>query len=231
MAYRVLRIRNGGVWDVVGDPRLASAIAAAIAAHLLEADPHPQYAPLASPALTGNPTTPTAGAGDADTTVANTLFVATAVAAAVPAGVVQAYGGTVAPSGWLMCDGAAVSRTTYAGLFGAVATIYGAGDGSTTFNVPDMRGRAVVGAGAGTGLTSRTLGTTFGAETHSLSAAENGPHTHDSYYASVNVQAGASPINQVVGPPTTPIATSSTGGGAAHNNVQPSLALNYIIKT
>lgn len=229
MAYRVLRIRNGGVWDVVGDPRLASAIAAAIAAHLLEADPHPQYAPLASPALTGNPTTPTAGAGDADTTVANTLFVATAVAAAVPAGVVQAYGGTLAPAGWLMCDGAAVSRTTYAGLFGAVATIYGAGDGSTTFNVPDMRGRAVVGAGAGTGLTSRTLGTTFGAETHTLSTGEMPAHSH-TVSAGTTAGAGAN-LTDSLNTGSNAYATNSQGGGAAHNNVQPSLALNYIIKT
>lgn len=229
MAYRVLRIRNGGVWDVVGDPRLASAIAAAIAAHLLEADPHPQYAPLASPALTGNPTTPTAGAGDADTTIANTLFVATAVAAAVPAGVVQAYGGTVAPSGWLMCDGSAVSRTTYAGLFGAISTIYGAGDGSTTFNVPDLRGRAVVGAGAGTGLTSRTLGTTFGAETHTLSTGEMPAHSH-TVSAGTTAGAGANPTDSL-NTGGNAYATSSQGGGAAHNNVQPSLALNYIVKT
>ena len=64
------------------------------------------------------------------------------------------YGGATAPSGWLLCDGTAVSRTTYAALFAVISTTFGTGDGSTTFNVPDMRG--VFPKGAGT--TNRTLG-------------------------------------------------------------------------
>lgn len=83
-------------------------------------------------------------------------------------------------SGWLLCDGTAYSRTTYADLFAAIGTTYGAGDNTSTFNVPDYRGRVLVGAGAGTGLTSRSRGQTFGAESASIAAhTHTGPaHTH-----------------------------------------------------
>lgn len=64
-----------------------------------------------------------------------------------PVGSIQAYGGTTAPSGWLLCQGQAVSRTEYAELFKAIGTAFGAGNGSTTFNVPDLRETVPVGAG------------------------------------------------------------------------------------
>lgn len=70
-----------------------------------------------------------------------------ALSQAAPPGVVTAYAGSVAPQGWLFCDGAAISRTTYANLFAAIGTAYGAGDGSSTFNLPDFRGRMLVGRG------------------------------------------------------------------------------------
>lgn len=75
-----------------------------------------------------------------------------------PTGIMQQFAGATAPIGWLLCDGAAVSRTSYASLFAVVGTTYGAGDGSTTFNVPNMKDRVPVGAG-----TSHTLGATGGA--------------------------------------------------------------------
>lgn len=75
--------------------------------------------------------------------MANSAFGATGAIAALPAGVMIDYAGTVAPAGWVMCDGAAVSRTVYASLFSAIGTAYGSGDGSTTFNLPDFRGRFV----------------------------------------------------------------------------------------
>lgn len=65
-------------------------------------------------------------------------------------GMIWPYAGTAAPTGFLLCDGSAVSRTTYSGLFAIISTSYGAGDGSTTFNVPDLRGRTIVGVGTGT---------------------------------------------------------------------------------
>ena len=105
------------------------------------------------------------------------------------AGVIQMFGGSTPPAGWLLCDGSAVSRTTYAVLFAAIGTTWGAGDGSTTFNLPDLRGRAPIGAGKGSGLTARTLGDSVGVETHAhggktgsttLNANQSGlpAHTH-----------------------------------------------------
>lgn len=82
----------------------------------------------------------------------------------LPTGSVLAFAGAVAPTGFLLCQGQAVSRTTYAVLFSIVGTTYGAGNGTTTFNVPDLRGRVPVGpdAGAGRVLTFVGLGQTAG---------------------------------------------------------------------
>src|SRR6185503_20590605 len=94
-----------------------------------------------------------------------------------------------APSGWLNCDGSAVSRTTYANLFAAIGTTFGAGDGSTTFNVPDLRGRVIaavdgganrLGSNPSTGgcSGSATLGTAAGEQAHTQIANEVPVHTH-----------------------------------------------------
>ena len=79
---------------------------------------------------------------------------------AAPVGTVTQYAGAAAPTGYLLCDGAAVSRSTYADLFTLLSTTYGAGDGSTTFNLPDLRGRSPVGRGAN--ATVSTLGNNDG---------------------------------------------------------------------
>lgn len=96
-----------------------------------------------------------------------------------PAGVVEAYAGSTVPAGYLSCDGSLVSRTTYAALYAAIGDTYGAGDGSTTFALPDLERRVVVGAG-GTGTTTLadTVGATGGAETHTLTVAEVPAHNH-----------------------------------------------------
>ena len=81
------------------------------------------------------------------------------IVAALPAGSVQAFARAAAPAGWLVCDGAAVSRSAYAGLFAAIGVVFGAGDGSTTFNLPDLRGEFIRGLDAGRGVDAgRTLG-------------------------------------------------------------------------
>lgn len=87
---------------------------------------------------------------------------------AIPAGAILAYAAATAPTGYLLCNGAAVSRTTYAALFTAISTTYGTGDGSTTFNVPDLRGRFPLGVdGAAARITSNdTLGASSGTEDH-----------------------------------------------------------------
>ena len=86
-------------------------------------------------------------------------------------GVITMYGAAAAPLGWLLCNGATVSRVTYAGLFAIIGTTYGVGDGLTTFDLPDIRGRFPIGAGAGAGLTNRVLAATGGAETVNLEHA------------------------------------------------------------
>lgn len=109
----------------------------------------------------------------------------------IPVGVMHEYGGATAPTGYLLCDGTAVSRATYAPLFAIISTTYGTGDGSTTFNVPDLRGRMPMGAGTGTGLnasgtgapsgtaqTARARGAWGGEETHLLTGAESGTSVH-----------------------------------------------------
>jgi microcystin-dependent protein len=88
------------------------------------------------------------------------------------------FAGSTIPTGWLSCDGAAVDRTTYADLFTAIGVTFGAGDGSTTFNLPDTRSRMPIGAGTGTGLTNRALGTSGGGESKTINSANLPTHTH-----------------------------------------------------
>jgi len=97
-----------------------------------------------------------------------------------PVGCVQMYAGPSAPSGWLLCDGSAVSRTGYALLFSVVGVAYGSGDGSTTFNLPDLRqrfplGKAASGTGATLGSTGGSIDHTHGMQNHTHSIAS---HTH-----------------------------------------------------
>lgn len=99
-----------------------------------------------SPTFTGTVTVPTASGGSNTTVAASTAFVRDIL----PAGVIVPYGGSSAPSNWLLCNGQAVSRATYATLFAIISTTYGTGDGSTTFNVPDLVGRVPIGSGTGT---------------------------------------------------------------------------------
>lgn len=158
----------------------------------------------------------------------------------MPTGSAIQYFGSSAPSGWLFCDGSAVSRATYADLFAAIGVVYGAGDGSTTFNLPDLRGRAPIGVGQGAGLTNRALGAKIGAETHQLSVSELPSHAHDAGLLMAKVQAtggsnttaaggsanGGGSFNGSIGG-----STAVAGGNGSHNNMQPSLVCNFIIKT
>lgn len=91
-----------------------------------------------------------------------------------PAGIVMPFAGSTAPQGYLLCDGSAVDRTVYATLFAVIGTTYGAGDGSTTFNVPDISGRVVIGPSQ-----SHSLGSTGGSETVTLTESELPVHTHE----------------------------------------------------
>lgn len=112
-------------------------------------------------------------------------YVDAMVSAPALPGVVVEFGGTVAPGGWLLCDGSAVSRTTYSALFNAIGTTHGAGNGSSTFNLPDCRGRVGVGAGNGIGLTARPAGQKHGHEQM---------HEHD-HPQRVSANPGTGPLN------------------------------------
>jgi len=135
-------------------------------------------------------------------------------------GMMSAYGGSTAPAGWLLCDGSSYSRTLYPQLFAIIGTTYGSVDG-THFNVPNMQGQVPAGIGGTLGL---TLGQEFGEVNHTLTVTEMPSHTHGSTFNSHGSGNVGSNGNGQFGFP------DITGGGASHNNVQPSLGVQWIIK-
>ena len=144
------------------------------------------------------------------------------------------YGGATAPSGWALCDGGALSRTTYSDLFNVIGTTFGGGDGSTTFNVPDLRGRVTAGldgtAGRLTnqsgGIDGNAVGNVGGAETHTLVVSELASHTH-SYTRPKG--GGGQPTGTGTDNTGFNTQTGSTGADQPHNNVQPTIIVNKII--
>ena len=158
-----------------------------------------------------------------------------------PIGAILPYAGTTAPAGFLLCDGAAyVETATYSALFAVIGNVFGIGTGTSTasttqFNVPDLRGRIPVGldnlggtsANRITGTWADALGSASGAETHILTIAEMPAHTHTVTAETVFSNADVSNASGNAGSTN----TGSTGGDGAHNNVQPSIALGYIIRS
>lgn len=139
-------------------------------------------------------------------------------------------------NGWLLCDGRDVSRADYAALFQQIGTLHGAGDGSTTFGLPDGRGRSLIGAGTGAGLSNRDISTKYlGEETHLPTIAEMAAHTHTWVGPSNKLgQGGSGSANQwqtIATPPPSTETTSSTGGGAAFNIIHPCLIGWMHVKT
>ncbi len=163
----------------------------------------------------------------------------------IPAGAIMDYAGSAAPTGWLMCAGQAISRTGYADLYAAIGTTFGVGDGTTTFNLPDLRGRVSAGkdnmggtaanrlTGVSGGVVGTTLGASGGGETHTLTSSELASHSHTQRGSNTgsgtgtNYSSTANAGNQI----NTSMSTAANGGGGAHNNVQPTIILNKIIKT
>lgn len=204
-----------------------------------------------------------------------TQFIAAPVVVPVPTvfiGALFDFAGATAPSGFLLCFGQNVSRSTYADLFAVIGTVYGSGDGSTTFGIPDFRGRVAAGQDdmGGTsanrltnpastigGIDGDVLGGVGGAETHSNTLAQNGPHTHTGTTGNGSTnhqhqggaassefgtsqtsrQGGADNTGSVgtVEPSgslhTHSFTTASSGSGTGHNNVQPTIIVNKMIYT
>jgi microcystin-dependent protein len=152
------------------------------------------------------------------------------------------FGGTFAPVGWAFCDGSLQQISENSALFSLIGTTYG-GDGSITFALPDLRGRIPVNQGQGNGLSNYVIGQVGGSETISLLPAHLPPHAHTALENSGTADS-TNPQNNYLGsqanllaynPAPTPGSVmksntiSNSPGGQAHNNIMPSLALNYII--
>lgn len=128
-----------------------------------------------------------------------------------------------------LCNGQEISRVTYAALFAEIGTTFGAGNGSTTFNLPDFRGRVPGGAGSGTNLTARAVGASIGAEKHTLNVSEMPAHSHSIQgYTRTNYDANDTFSDyQGLDTGSSAYGTSSAGGGTAHNNMQPTIFAGY----
>lgn len=195
---------------------------------------------------------------------------ATVGQAALPVGTIIDYAGASAPDGYLLCFGQAVSRVTYAKLFAVIGTTFGTGNGSTTFNLPDLRGRVIAGkddmGGADSrrlseiwGALAKAIGGVFGLAWHNLSANELAKHTHSGWTASMNRNAShthgytvglrylrqeggsagavwyndAAAVTSATDTNHEHSFTTNTGDGVngdAHNNTQPTIIMNKLIK-
>jgi microcystin-dependent protein len=169
----------------------------------------------------------------------------------LPSGLVQQTASSSAPSGWLLCDGSAISRTTYSSLYTAIGTTYGTGDGTTTFNIPDLRGRVIAGKDDMGGTAANRL-TNFSSAFGNISVAGatlgavggNEKHTHlqtfgsDSGGAYAEVDGAGSGHTTVITVNRVTIgATAGSVNGSRQDGVydspttQPTMILNAIIKT
>lgn len=142
-----------------------------------------------------------------------------------PPGMIVPYGGSKAPAGWLLCDGSAVSRTTYASLYAVIGTTYGAGNGSTTFALPDLRGNVPAGVSP-----DRSLAFKEGKREVTLSIDQIPEHQFTITTYTYAGGTDGSQFNTNGGIKYEPVKTNKMGGGQSHNNMQPTIYLNYIIK-
>lgn len=170
---------------------------------------------------------------DASGNITTTAWAAI-LAALVPAGVMLPYGGTSAPTGFLMCDGSAKNRTTYAALFAIIGETFGAGDGSTTFNLPDPRNVFIRGVNASTrsigGVTypAVTLGTFV---TDQFQSHEHVTRADAGVLGSGNVATAAGAFSIVQGPPFSNTVGVEAGTRFGTETRPVNLGMNYIIKT
>lgn len=155
----------------------------------------------------------------------------------VPAGTVLSYAGVTVPNGYLICDGSEISRDVYSNLFATIGTVFGNGDGTTTFLIPDMRDRFLMGTGA-----SFSLGETGGSHEVTLEVTNLPPHTHTGT-TNDSSSGGAGTTNSEhgvdidgshntvdVGTHSHTFTTDSTGSGTAFSVLNSYLGLYYIIR-
>lgn len=148
------------------------------------------------------------------------------------------FAGNAVPAGYLLCDGSAVSRTIYAALFAAIGVVWGPGDGSTTFNIPNLARRTTIGeGGTGTGTIGSAVGNIGGEENHALTAGENGTHNHSGSCTVTGDVAGSFPNGITMGADHTTgqtkgsnISMPDSGSGTPHNTIQPSAVVLKVIK-
>jgi microcystin-dependent protein len=162
-----------------------------------------------------------------------------AMALLVPAGTVRASAALNTTEGWLICDGGAYSRATYATLFGAIGVYYGAGDGSTTFNIPTLLGRVPVGFDPDQ-TEFNQMGKKGGTKTVTLTVAQMPSHTHPIVRTASasgmtvtndSVYDGTAANRYHLADGTAGIVTTATGDGGSHPNLTPYNTVNYLIKT
>ncbi len=155
------------------------------------------------------------------------------------------WAGVFEPRGWAFCDGRTLSVADHTALFSLIGTAYG-GNGRTSFCLPDLRGRAAIGFGTGPGLTKRLLGAKSGAEANVLFENQMPVHSHEAYLmgsketADINLVTNATLASggrdneyKIINPDEKmhedSVTISNTGGNAPVNNMQPYVALNYVI--
>ena len=192
-------------------------------------------ASLATGSISGIMTAPTASTGTNTTQLATTAFV---TQNAVLTGTINMWPTASAPSGYLLCDGTAVSRSTYAALFAVVSTTFGVGDGTTTFNLPNYTNRMPYGATVGT--TGGSADAIVVSHTHTATVTDPG-HSHTVPNSPfVNGSGGTYAYGSYItyGTPTTStsttgisVANSTTGVSGTNANLPPYLGINFIIKT
>ena len=198
-------------------------------------------ADLLNPVFTGVPTAPTAAAGTSNSQIATTAFATAVGNASISPGAMLMWPTTTPPGGFLLCNGQSVSRTTYSALFAVLGVLFGSGDGSTTFTLPDYRDRMPVGAGS-----SYSANSTGGSKdaivvSHSHTANVSDPgHTHTASGTAQLTGAGGG-FDWGASPPTTrttnanttgiSVSVNAAGSSGSNANLPPYLGIYFVIKT
>lgn len=160
-------------------------------------------------------------------------------------GQIIAVGFNFTPTGFLPCDGSLVSISEYETLYNLLGTTYG-GNGTTTFGLPNLQGRTPISMGSGPGLSPSVIGQSAGTENVTLTASQNGAHSHPLLASGMTATQATPVVNQSVlavgsqtnvsvyaaTPTNTTLANASIGqspGGVPHENLQPFLTINYVI--